>query len=46
MSSRESLLDSLVGDLTPVRPAADLRLLVGLWLLLSATYVFPACLPA
>lgn len=39
MSSRETLLDSLVSDLAPVRPPPDLRWLVGGWLLVCAAYV-------
>lgn len=39
MSRREELLDSLVADLAPVKPAPDVRLLACLWLLCSALCV-------
>ncbi len=38
MTGRDDLLNSLVSDLKPA-PPANLRLRVGLWLLLSAVYV-------
>ena len=39
MISREEFLDSLVTDLGPVRPAPDVRLLAGCWLILTGICV-------
>ncbi len=39
MRTRDQLLDSLASDLAPVRPAPNLVLLIGSWLLGSLAYV-------